>query len=355
MTSRMCYLGSLLTFAAWTVLGGTLPPSRDHGRVLVLNNHQVMEGEIEKVGTEYRVRRGTGETWVPGDGVLCLCQDLCEAHRTLRRIANLEDPDERVRLARWCHLHGLRAEALEEARAAQALRPEHPECLRLLRALQSGASTAGRRVDPPAHAAARPEAGGLSAVDVTAESLALFTTRVQPILMNACATCHASGRGGNFRLTRTFDDPTIARRATQENLAAAAAQLNGERPEASPLLTRAVALHGDAAQPPLKGRQTAAYRTLQEWVRVTTPGMTPVPPSATAAWPPPPTKPLASASVRQKPDRTSRDAMPPRPTASPTPTDPFDPAIFNRAMHPERGDAGRDRADAEAGPHRGPG
>src|SRR5207253_4476132 len=99
----------------------------------------------------------------------------------------------------------------------------------------------------------------------------LFLTRVQPILMNACAHCHATGRGGAFKLTRTYEPAMTGRKTTQQNLAAVLAQVNSEQPTASPLLSKAVSLHGkpgEMTQSPLKNREVAAYRSLEEWVRL---------------------------------------------------------------------------------------
>src|SRR5437763_620082 len=56
------------------------------------------------------------------------------------------------------------------------------------------------------------------AVELSADALGMFTTRVQPILMNTCASCHASGKGGAFTLTRAYDGGAAARRATQQNV-----------------------------------------------------------------------------------------------------------------------------------------
>src|SRR5947209_8520781 len=49
------------------------------GRVLVLENARILEGDIERVGDQYRIRRTIGETWLPADKAQCLCADLEEA------------------------------------------------------------------------------------------------------------------------------------------------------------------------------------------------------------------------------------------------------------------------------------
>src|SRR5207302_826173 len=140
--------------------------------------------------------------WVPADRVLFLCESMKEAFGRVRARANLDDPDERLRLAQWCRRHGLRAQALAEVRAAVQMRPGSEETRRLLAHLEQAAlcqrpgDGAGRRGGPEAPP---------KEVDLSADSLGLFATRVQPILMNTCANCHISGRGGAFQLTRSYD------------------------------------------------------------------------------------------------------------------------------------------------------
>ena len=68
------------------------------GRVLILDNDRVLEGEIERVGDQYRIRRPSGETWLPASKAQALCYSLEEGYICLRERANLDDPDERLRL-----------------------------------------------------------------------------------------------------------------------------------------------------------------------------------------------------------------------------------------------------------------
>src|SRR5437867_2627894 len=81
------------------------PPALEKGKVLLLPSERGIEGEIEKVGDQYRIRRGTGETWLPISQTLRLCKDWQDAYEYMKARANLADPDERLRLIRWCHLH----------------------------------------------------------------------------------------------------------------------------------------------------------------------------------------------------------------------------------------------------------
>ena len=299
----------------------------NRGKVLLLENERTLEGDVERLDDQYRVRRTVGETWVPAGRVLCLCQSNEEAYAWLRARANLHDPDERLRLAQWCHLHELREQALAEVTAAARLRPEHAQTQRLLASLQRTA--APLRPAPPAPEPP-PAPPPLPPVEVTQEALSLFATRVQPVLLNACASCHASGRGGNFRLSRPHGSESAGPKTLQQNLAAALAQINFEQPPTSPLLLKAVSAHGEMREAPLRGRQLAAFQALENWVKVTlagNPHLRPAPAVASAAAP----RPTAPETPPPPPAPAER-----APEAPPASTDPYDPAVFNQQMNPRK-------------------
>lgn len=310
----------------------------EKGRVLLLVNERVLEGEIERVGNQYRVRRPVGETWVPAGSVMQLCPDLESALRLLRTRANLRDPDERLRLARWCHLYGLKPQAIEEVQAAVKLRPDHSASRRLLDHLQQSAAQGEPAEAPPPPAPEAP-APTVPPVDLSAEAIAQFCTRIQPILMNACANCHATGRGGAFKLTRVYDERSLSRKTVQYNLTAVLSQVNPQRPLGSALLTKAVTAHGELTQAPLKGRQATPYRTLEDWVRRTLASNPQLQEEAKASDGGPAAEP---AFAENRPTATPSVSAPPieaKPATepqTPQPVDPFDPVQFNRQMHPER-------------------
>src|SRR5262245_15412 len=288
------------------VIGGSLraagPGKAETGKVLVLDNDRTLEGDIERVGDQYRVRRTVGVTWVPADRVAGLCASKEEALAFLRRRTNLNDPDERLRLARWCHLQGLRDQALIEIKVAVELRPDHAESKRLLQYLEQSiryaeetakTSPPPKKLSTPAHASESP------AIDLNAEAVGLFATRVQPILMNACARCHLAEGAGAFQLQRAYFDGMTNRKAMQQNLAAVLTQLNLRQPDFSPLLVKAVSAHGPTGEAPLQGRQAEAFRTLENWVRLTVannPRLTEQSSAPLELLPPPKEKTLASNS-----------------------------------------------------------
>lgn len=240
-------------------------PEPTRGKVLLLDNDRILEGDIEKINGQYRIRRSIGELWVPADRSKRLCRDLDDCYEVMKRETNLKDADERLRLARWCQMNGLKHHALNEAQIALDMRPEHPESVNMVKMLQRFAISSSPALSKqPSQTTIRPVMAQRAPLDVSSESYALFSTRVQPVLMNTCISCHSHGKGGNFQLVRVADGGTRA--STQANLNAALEFINVEKPVLSPLIIKSVVAHGGATAAPVKGRQSPAFLTLQTWV-----------------------------------------------------------------------------------------
>ncbi|MCI0683150.1 MAG: hypothetical protein L0Y71_13695 [Gemmataceae bacterium] len=339
------------------------PPAS--GKILILINDRVMEGEIERVGDQYRIRRGMGETLIAARRGKRLCADWGEALAYVRSQANLGDPDERLRVARWCQQNDLIDDALTEARAALDMRPTHPETKQLVQILQRSSTNAPAAQPAVAHEPKVFEA--VTPLDISADSLALFTTKVQPILLNACASCHSNGQGGGFQLVRSGD--LAPRLATQRNLTMAVRQLRLDNPAVSPLLVKAVSAHGTLTQPLFRDRRAVPVQTLQRWaeqlaannphLRETRGGppvaqaapeqaVAPAPATVTANPPvvtPVVSRPVTRADVKdganvfgnaQTALSAGQSPLPPMPpvargttSAATSPNDAYDPAVFN--------------------------
>jgi hypothetical protein len=256
-----------------------LLPALDTGKVLVLDNEQLIEGDVTKLDDWYRVRRGGGETLIPASCVLNLVEDRPQAYEVLRRRVDQRDADERLRLARWCAVHGLREQGLAEAEAASKLRPNDPDALALVRGLtQLKELPAAKEEAVEANASQSAIAEDVATPqDFNSAAYGPFVSRVQPLLMNACASCHAGNESGKFKLIRVFDIASD-RQGSLQNLAMTLAQVNRENPQTSPLLMKTLTAHGDASRPPLKGADAPAYRLLERWVQfAVTPEGTPKP------------------------------------------------------------------------------
>ncbi|MFL5340290.1 MAG: hypothetical protein ACJ8F7_09070 [Gemmataceae bacterium] len=324
-------------------------PLPEKGHVLLLDNDEVLEGDVERVGDRFRIRRAAGELFIPANRVAGLVDSREAAFDAVKKRAKLTDANDRLRLARWCLSHGLPNQAIAEADAAASIDPKdlrfkmaYCEPIKRQAVLQP-AATAAKEPAAPAPSTAPADA---PTVDVSPESLSLFITKIQPILMNTCANCHTGDHGGKFHLTRAGNKYGL-----QTNLAAVSTFLNHEQPSASALLTKAVTVHGNTGLPPIKDRQTAAYRHLEAWACQAAGQAAPVappaalPPAAIASAPalPPkdaqakandfasepaapsvPAEGVTQASAQQKPA--------PMPVAKPKtdPSDPFDPEIFNQ-------------------------
>ncbi|MFO0843345.1 MAG: hypothetical protein U0797_13260 [Gemmataceae bacterium] len=337
-----------ITLAAGVTLGAAglavlASPPPATGRVLVLDNERTLTGDIEQVGDQYRIKRLIGETLIPASKALKLCASLDEAYQFLKGRANLNDADERLRLADWCRQHELREQASEEADAALQLRPRDERVKRLATHLREAKARAQTPQPAPPREPESPR------VEVTSESLGLFASKVTPILMNACASCHTGGRGGAFQLTRVSGPGLASRKSLEKNLSSALTQINPKDPAASKLLSKAISIHGPGmTQAPLKGREVTAFRLLEYWVArtaETNPHLREEA-HASAAVPPlpsPPPQPKSTDGFGQ--DRDPKPAlaapMPPKPEAKaaekPAIADPVDPEGFNREFHPKPG------------------
>jgi hypothetical protein len=316
----LCALGAMITASALAAE----PPLTGH--VLILDNERTVEGTIERVGTDYRVHRAGGETWVPQAKALRLCADMEDAYRFLHDRANLHDADELLRLARWSHSHGLPTRALECASAAVQVNPNNAEAKRLLSGLHRMAAVTPTA--PGAHAE-MPEPAAVP--ELNTEARAAFVNKVQPILMNACASCHTNSRGGAFRLVRGYEAASASRMSVQQNLAAVLAQVNLQQPQESKLLLKAVTAHDpQVREAPLNQKQMAAFHTLEDWVQTTLANNPHLREHGTASVPAPtPPKPVA-------PPAGTGNFATGRPTpAQTTPVDDFDPLLFNRQGQPK--------------------
>jgi hypothetical protein len=349
---------------------GPVELSSGTGRVLVLDNERALEGDIRSDGNNVWIRRPIGEVSLPADKILKVCANWEEAYTCVRSRANMRDPDERLRMARWCMAYGLREQALAEATAAVQMRPNHAASRQLLMLLQRPPAVPL----PPskAQAIAKTPPRPTMAIDLSAEAVAVFTARVQAVLMNTCASCHAADKNGAFSLTRTYGNSAASRRMTQQNLSAVLPFIDPDRPNASPLLLRAVTDHGKSGQAPLKA-QSPPFRILQDWIQLTlatnpflreqhTPSAPTEVASAKPAHPsetlpalaPVVSQPVPTIVESARPVLSSQAAAPPvdsvgpqRPAphqleapapASGTPLDEFDPAIFNQQNHSQKHD-----------------
>jgi hypothetical protein len=301
-------------------------------RIVVLDNENLLEGEVVRVGDGYEIRQPNGSAvTIPAKRVVAVVADRKGAFAVVAGRANRGDADERLRLSRWCAASELPAEALSEARTAARMRPGFAAAERYAALLEETASRKPATNDPavtPAKAEApKPDTvTEVPVVEYNSESFPLFASRINTILVNACANCHARDDIKSFRLTRVG-----GRSGATKNMMAALPYVNAKEPESSAILTKALTAHGAATEAPFKVRTHPAYQALESWAKIAR-----APDGTTAPEPAPSPEPRklpdlgTPATSKPSGDQFGQESksVPGKPIKNEA-SDPFDPAIFN--------------------------
>ncbi|MCE9529546.1 MAG: hypothetical protein K8T89_00165 [Planctomycetes bacterium] len=320
----------LLGWAAGVLTAAT--PLASTGKILILDNDQLIEGEVQRDGTDYVIRRGMGKTAIPALRVVAVVADRDQAYRAMRERCNLRDFDDRLRLVRWCLQNGYRDEALRETEELHRYRPEDPQVRTLLLGLRELKKSPAVAISAPAKVQVKPvRVVEVEPLDFNRETFGQFVAKVQPILMNLCARCHVSNDEVPFQLTRVID--ASDRKATLLNLSAVLRQVKRDDLDASPVLLKSITAHGKAVQPSMRDRQSPAFQNLEAWVHAAVPPIdppTPVPVVTPVIAEQP--KPIPVTTTKFGETSTSR----PNPEPQAEAKDPFDPAIFNGTIQPKK-------------------
>jgi hypothetical protein len=285
----------LLWLATSVAPGQSVPPPQAPAQAptyaaLLLSNGKVVRGEIvEDAGVGvYRLRQGGGSVPFPRSMVQKAAGSVEELYRF--RVARLavSDPDERVKLARWCLTEHLPAQAREQLLAVQAMCPNDAEVDRMLKNLSANVSGVGKvdeatrqagfeapsPLSPQAVVKARNHYGNAlpvifdlppaQAVPRAAE----FARYIQPILLQNCARCHNDKYPGMFQLVevrnnRDKQNPDIAR----ANLDATLRLIDPDDPSQSKLLSSGLVPHGPSKNAIFSGPNNPSYRDLANWTK----------------------------------------------------------------------------------------
>jgi hypothetical protein len=238
---------------------------------------------------------------------------------------------------------------------ALELQPSNSDAKQIVVLLERALKDPPAKVVSPSSVVTRPTAATPS-VDVSFETQIGFITKVQPILMNKCATCHASGVGGKFHLERVSDRGQKV--STQRNLAAVLTYIDLERPAISPLIVKAMTAHGSAPTAAIRDRSAIPLQTMQQWIEQTvaqnpqlidyrthkkrTPAKSNPEPKSVfpVQGPAAPTRadevvsqPAPRVEIDEQNPPRVRPAEEPRPPTPLTPVDEFDPVIYNSWAH----------------------
>ncbi len=355
-------------------------PAAEPECVLLLRNGQTLQGRVSVADDRYQVFVPGGEIRVRPSEVLCVCRDLQDVYQRKRNIIRLDNVQDRLDLAEWCHQVGLLEEAAEELSQAMVLDPTHPLIPVIERRLKVAAApweNADSPGKPPARGPSNYELD-LMIRGMPPGTVETFTQVVQPMLMNSCAAagCHGQASTNGFRLLRVPPGGLPSRRLTQRNLYAVLGWVDRNQPGKSPLLAVPVRSHGTARAPIFTDRHVAQYRQLVEWCYRVAQANEPITqvahqepaddggrPSArgTRAAGAAPRGPAAARSPGKSPvvsavgvEPAGVDPAAAKPTGKAgrkattpqfTPSDPFDPEAFNRQFAPKNPEAPRSNED----------
>lgn len=332
----------------WPVLAlatAQTPPTR----VVLLDDFSVVEGAVQAVGGYVRITPVAGPPkLVAANQVLFEAATRDDVYTFVAGKADQTTAAGLSQLAAWCEKVGMLDRAVAHARAAAGLAPADAKLAGYVRTLeQKLAAQPTPSAVRQASAAVPVQPPTTPPVAVAPAAAAAFGARIQPILFNLCATCHAHKTyNGAFKLAR-IPDGYANTEATAANLQAVVGQLNRADSPAAPLLVMALTLHGGQKRPALT-RGHPAFHNLESWAMAALPSQpVAVPQAEPGRLPPLQAEPLPGAVVgatRQRPLPAVTPAAgvqpvtlpkPPAPAATPNPGDPFDPAEFNRL--PKRG------------------
>lgn len=238
--------------------------------LLVLRNGQLMQGEITRAGDHYIVTFGVGgEVKISVKDVETQCADLESAYDyKLRRLSG-EGAAPHLDLAEWCLRHKLYRRCAEQLSLALASEPDNKRI-----------EAIDRRLQIALQAPATPKATQVSSTIVGADqldrtlrelpkgSLERFSTIVQPILNNRCATanCHGSASTSEFVLLKPPPGMNSPQRFTQRNLYAVLQFVDRNDPANSSLIVKPQSPHGGGTSAAFDARSKAQMQELQNWL-----------------------------------------------------------------------------------------
>lgn len=350
-------------------------------RAVLLKNGNVLLGRPTYVGEQCVIELDNGaQIRLATRAIQADCRDLLECYEQLRRsLPEGSRAAPHLELAQWCLRYGLLEQAADQALSAMRAEPDHAGIDALLRQIrvagQHGVEKSGQT------STGSSDAGRAVVVDeldqlarsVPQPALAMFSSRVQPLLINRCggSGCHTGHRAGAFRLLEPPRGGTFFRRLTLRNLQTTLVQVNLQFPEESPLLSVPQKAHGPTNVVVIAGESDPLYQQLRDWIDKLNglqpptksfdavseesrrlgggmAGEVPLEPQLKTGTPMEEPAGRGSGSVRtlggaELSNASRASATPASPTAaappegkpavSPLAGDPFDPTLFNRKVH----------------------
>lgn len=271
--------------------------------VLLKSNGQILRGVITEEEGKYVVRQYGNAINVPKDQAEGKFDSPAAAYRYKRSLVPDIDPDEHMKLARWCLSQNLFDEAREEVQLVLKLSPTSRDAKGMLASIdaskarlaakprldpglvQTGGEMVERPSAPPPGAPAEIDAAvlqraaremgvkGLPVIfdlppAVAARRADEFARAVHPILQAYCAKCHNESHEGSFQLIEIKSRKERTNNVFRANLDATLRLIDQENPERSALLSSSLIPHGNTSskRPIFSGSNDQRFRILSAWV-----------------------------------------------------------------------------------------
>jgi hypothetical protein len=262
--------------------------------VLSLYDGKVYQGKIQVDDTAYSVLQNGGVLRFRKELVEGAFGSIREVYRFKSERVPARDPDERLKLARWCLSHHLTAEAKAQLLAVLDLSPGNVEIKNMVANIDNAETRAAMRdealvrtravlpadgtpgeLDPAIFRSGRAPlnsaAAGLPTIFDLPVPLAVkradeFTRNVHPVLQRACARCHNEKYQGDFQLIEVKSRHDWTPNVARANLEAALRIVDPENLPRSELLSRSLVPHGPHKRPIFRGATDTEYQRVAAWV-----------------------------------------------------------------------------------------
>ena len=250
------------------------PEAAPADNVLVMRSGEVFQGRITRNGDRFVFHVPVGEVSLRASDVDFIAASLMEAYARRRERIQPDSAQEHTDLAQWCQRQGLLEAAWRELAEAKTLDASLPMIALLERRLEIAVQQTQSERSPGRTGEAPATSEDLDRLvrGMPPGTVEQFTQTIQPLLMNHCAAsgCHSTFVAGKFSLLKVPAGRPPSRHLTQRNLIAVMQLVDGDQPEASPILTVPIHPHGGSKAAVFTDQQVAQYREMVNWVyRVT--------------------------------------------------------------------------------------
>ncbi len=256
------YVLSLVALLLWSSLGVAQMPAVH--RAILLDDFSIVEGHTLHVGTIFRVTDGDRTRTLSQNHVLFEAANVDEVYQFVLGKMDVTTVAGAAQMAAWCDKNAMYDRAIGHARSVLASNPNDPMVLDSIRKLEAKAA----RVVAKKPAVRATQTTPILPIneDLSTEATLSFGTKVQPLLMNLCASCHSQKTDASaFQLSRVREG-YINAEATATNRKVVANQISRANPAGSPLLEMLVTAHGGQKLAAVANRNHPAYRNLEAWV-----------------------------------------------------------------------------------------